>query len=336
MSPAGIDVLEILLRELNLKERLVSRPYAPGEIPVPSHGGQRRNIRRVFIVAAVAVYGRDADLPQALRGARLSRPPLRQRGSRGQPARALGDDLLDLVVAGVLLYAGVAPGEDAEPAEHGRRHGRHEAVNLDDLADAEAIGEDEVVVVGVEGHVAGACRVGEAEEKPWLPEKGSAPESAGVMLVTWSPGAGHIHGGGSAIASAALGRNRHRQTGPAGGAAAAGCPAGATACVATRAEKERNETTTVSAAAPFAEDGRGERNRAGVKCATVRGGGRVAELDLWQVFSPAIRRSKPLLNTHKRKNIALILDIIMVTTWFASYKLTTFETSSNQRNISHF
>jgi len=36
-------------------------------------------------------------------------------------------------------------------------------VDLDDLADVEAVGEDEVVVVGVEGHVAGAGRVGEAE-----------------------------------------------------------------------------------------------------------------------------------------------------------------------------
>lgn len=75
-------------------------------------------------------------------------------------------DLLDLVVAGVLLLdrdAGVPAGEDAEVTEHGDRDGRHEAIDLDDLADVEAVGEDEVVVVGVEGDVAGAGRVGEAE-----------------------------------------------------------------------------------------------------------------------------------------------------------------------------
>lgn len=98
------------------------------------------------------------------RGARLSRSPLRKRGRRRRPARPFGDDLLDdVVIAGFLLDAGVAPGEDAEAAEHGRRDGRHKVVDLDDLADVEAVGEDEVVVVGVEGHVAGAGRVGEAE-----------------------------------------------------------------------------------------------------------------------------------------------------------------------------
>lgn len=106
---------------------------------------------------AVADGGRGA-------AARLSRPPLGKRGRRRRPARALGDDLLDdVVIAGVLLDAGVPPGEDAEAAEHGRRGGRHEVVDLDDLTDVEAVGEDEVVVVGVEGHVAGAGRVGEAE-----------------------------------------------------------------------------------------------------------------------------------------------------------------------------
>jgi len=69
----------------------------------------------------------------------------------------------DVVIAGVLLDAGVPPGEDAEAAEHGRRYGRHEVVDLDNLADVEAVGEDEIVVVGVERHVAGAGRVGEAE-----------------------------------------------------------------------------------------------------------------------------------------------------------------------------
>ena len=112
------------------------------------------------------VIDRDLAVADGGRGARLSRPPLRKRGRRRRPARVLGDDLLDDVfITGVLLDAGVPPGEDAEAAEHGRRYGRHEVVDLDDLADVEAVGEDEVVVVGVEGHVAGAGRVGEAEVK---------------------------------------------------------------------------------------------------------------------------------------------------------------------------
>lgn len=113
-----------------------------------------------------------ADRGGGAAAARLPRPPLaRDGGRRRRAARALGHDLLDLrrgaagggVVGGFLLDAGVAAGEDAEMAEHGRRDGRHQVLDLDDLADVEAVGEDEVVVVGVEGDVAGARGVGEAE-----------------------------------------------------------------------------------------------------------------------------------------------------------------------------
>lgn len=80
-----------------------------------------------------------------------------RRSSRG------GVDEVDGVVE-----AGVAAGEEAEVTKHGNRGGGLEAAHLDELAELEAVGEDEVVEVGREGDVDGVGGVGDLDVEAFV------------------------------------------------------------------------------------------------------------------------------------------------------------------------
>lgn len=62
-----------------------------------------------------------------------------------------------------VVVAGVAAGEEAEVTENGDRGGGLEAPGIDELADLEAVGEDEVVEVGREGDEGGVGGVGDLD-----------------------------------------------------------------------------------------------------------------------------------------------------------------------------